>query len=232
MKKANKPVTIPVVMNRPFIIDDNTKDVIVRHFSDIRTAEELFVALLNKNALTEDHCHTVFGTFRVCMEAIGTKIGYSTDDEVQREKDRTTALLREKNEEIRNLKALLGKDITSTGVAAKVSEYKSFVNDWWQELGFTYTHEMKILPSYGNNAVCEVEFYTNADKPFGEMDFTDEGSGYNFYLTDSDKNKELLDSLFKEKFPTAHISNSVVFSIKNTMCIQQVTLRIPMKDFQ
>ncbi len=213
----------PLVGN--VVLTADQKAVVQRELSMGATAFGYVRDVLLKD-LGEPTRDTIYSALSV-VESCLAKICKVTETELDSASDREErhAQLRAANIRIRELENSLGKAVTPEVLSMGLKACAVRLEDWWDEYGFGYLHDM----SFGKWGGCSVKFscnpsshtYSGSDTPksdriakeqwlksLSDRGFNltpEDGSSRDFEVLATDSSRELLVTLIKTHLPSADI---------------------------
>lgn len=212
---------LPVYKNKTLLdLSKDEHDKIDDLISKIVASMQFFYQRLHENPTMED-TWTHMGLFESYFKDLSPLVKY--DSIMVTERENRFKEIREKNEKIRQLQSMLGKEITAEGVTAKLREYDDIVRLFYGSLGFEYAS----LESYNTNGIVyrftpnlfdepddgtsSLKQYTpNFQKAFNPI--IGDNTEYDVYkdtyhseLLDTDKNRKLIQKLMTDTFPDSLI---------------------------
>lgn len=188
---------------------DEKKSEILKELKSLSFAASHLHEQLSKGELNEGFK----GNLLFLLEANLTSVfkGMDYDSFITKERDERYVEIRQLNNENRSLREQLGDKVTNEDVRERLKNFEQTLRKWWNIEGFGHMSEI----SFGSFGV-ELLLSGRITRPYyadGEM--TKEVKrqklidyGFQFEdetVFDNDKNKELLDKLIKEFFPSGNI---------------------------
>lgn len=182
--------------------------------ADIYQSMEFFGNVLTDHDLNKTDVYTHMGLFEHYFSDLSKIVGY--DSIIAEEKENRIAETRILHQKIYELEKEIGTNVAKSPetVSAALRTYMDLFSSWYKSLGFHYA-SLKTILSWGMEYEFSADVYpeaeSNATFPDNKSLFG-ANSQYDLYpdrfhseLLDTDKNKELLEDLFKNTFPDSRI---------------------------
>ena len=231
------------------IFNDDRKAVLLKALKDIHFANGQLYEWVKKGELTEELSKTMPSLIESYFSEAAKVLNY--ESHLLAEKEKRYKEIRKANIRIRELEEKLGSNKPVDGLKEQLEHLTKKVRDWWNKEGFNHVSEEKFSP-YGRLSVqlCFMldsrYFRTTSETPVTDerntkehiqylrnmgFEFADfeKGRSEKLKLIDSQKNRNLVTKMLKERFPSLEIhswDNWSSYSNRDIFVIRHVNVSI------
>lgn len=203
--------------------NEDQKAVVEREIKSAYSSLATLLEWVKTDSLREDMKETLLKLVDNYMRTVKETIGF-TGEESEREKETTESIGQYYQKQIADLEKALENQQSITSISANVELVFKKLDKWWDIEGFNYIREKQITAggfvklelgfmldsftsSYSKTPISDKEELRTKvqylmDKGFR---FTPKKRGYGLDVIDNDSNRNLLEKLIKESFPSAKI---------------------------
>ena len=162
------------------------------------------------------------------------------DGVLERQKQERFSEIRELNEQNRDLRKQLSEKLTNEDAREKIKNMSKIFRVWWNIYGFGYASDIQF-GAYGTldvklSGMISEAYYNKENPSLTEEDKVEYLVGLGFeidgekYVKGSEKNIELLRKLITDKFPSANIIETAIYSGRKQNKIKEVKVCITNLD--
>lgn len=227
-------------------LTEDDKAVVLKATKDLHFANAQLHEWLENDMLTADMSTILPANIESHFSIIAKKLDY--ESHLLKEKEERHLMIREANQEIRNLKEKLGSDKPVDGLPELMQHLTNKVKKWWKTEGFSYVGDQVFHP-YGGLHIrlgFMLDSYFISDAPVTDgqtkklhvehlrdigFEFADfeKGNGEKLKLIDNPTNRTLLLTMLQERFPSLEIhsfENQSSYADKNIFVIRDIKAAI------
>lgn len=209
--------------NTKLAFNDDQKAVVERDIKKAYGAMSALLEWVQKNSLSEDMKESLPKLIDSYMGTIKEVIGF-TGGESEREKEMTKSFGQFYQDQINDLERALEGQQSIASIAANAEIAFKKIQKWWDIEGFHYIHKKSIVE--GGSVRLELGFMLDSftsilsDTPVSDKKakktklqymkdkgflFAPNRRGNDAELLDNDRNRQLIETLVKDTFPSAKI---------------------------
>jgi hypothetical protein len=178
---------------------------IFKEIDDINFAFSSMKMFIQQEMLTEENKEAIMSTLDFRVATLGKTLNYDTlSGQKIEQKSRD---IRDANNKIRELKEQLGSQKPIDGLQEQLRHLSQIMRDWWKELGFQLISNLSFS-DYGS-VTATFSFYVRGSSK--ETVLLERGFELchidDLDILDNAHNRKILLDLFKERFPSALITD-------------------------
>lgn len=204
-------------------LNDDQKAVLLKSLKNINFANRQLHDFVTKGSLSEEMAKTLPALIESYFSEAAEVLNY--ESHLLKEKEERYVEIRNANQKIHELEFKLGSSKPIDGLKEQLRYLHDQVSDWWRKEGFNHISEEKFSP-YGclHLQFC---FMLDSSRLFSKTPVTDKekhydhiqhlrdrgfefadnekDSTYRKHLIDTEKNRKLLTTMLKERFPSLQV---------------------------
>lgn len=197
--------------------------LVEKHYGEAWFSLKELLERYNKGELEEGFKETLLSVSESHIMDLLKAFGH--EGAIQKETEKRHSEIRSLHQENRDLRKQLGGKVSSEDAREKLKNLSAIIREWWRKEGFGHVSEIK----YGEYGSCEVKLSCMMSGDFRILDdetpvsgkekkkdwiqelidrgykILPEEGGYDWKVIDNDKNRELVISDIKNRFPTSSI---------------------------
>lgn len=202
---------------------EDQKAVVEREIKNAYSAMSTLLGWVKDDSLHEDMKETLPKLVDNYMKTVKETIGFS-GEESEREKEITESIGQYYQKQIKDLEKALESQQSISGIAATAELAFKKIDKWWDIEGFHFIKEKSVTGGgviklelgfmlssfasrYSTTPVSDKEQLKTKVQHFKDQgfEFTPKKRGYGLDLIDNDNNRNLIEKIIKEAFPSARV---------------------------